>query len=187
MLYQTLEDRGNPDYIEANAPFHCNWRNAWLGAGYYFWDTFIENAHWWGRTRYGASYIICRGTCDFSAQNCFDLVGDTEHMQDFSAAIDFLKERKKIDKETTVATVITFLKSKVGFSYEAIRVYGIQSISSFKEEYEQYVHRLPFELSKAQYLDYKPAIQLCLFKSAGLNLRDLRIEFPDEYNTDFVV
>lgn len=187
LLYQTLEDRGNPDHIEANAPFHCNWKNAWLGDGYYFWDTFIENAHWWGSTRYGTSYVICRGICDFSSHNCFDLVGDTEHMQDFSAVIDLLKERKKIDGKTTVATVITFLKNKVGFSFEAIRVYGIQSISSYKSEYERYVHRLPFELNKVQYLDYKPAIQLCLFKSKSLNLRDLRIEFPDEYNVDFVV
>ena len=74
-----------------------------------------------------------------------------------------------------------------GFNYQAIRAYGIKSISEYKEEYQKYRHRLIFELSKPQYLDYKPAIQLCIFKKNGLNLRNIKIEFPDEYNLDYIV
>jgi len=37
IIYQTLEDRGNPDEIERNGPFSCNWNNSWLGTGCYFW------------------------------------------------------------------------------------------------------------------------------------------------------
>lgn len=187
-LYQTLEDRGNPDYIEANAPFLCKWRNTWLGEGYYFWDTFIENAHWWGEVRYGNTYVICKATCDYDPLNCFDLVGDTEHMLDFNKTIEFLRSQKLINDDTTVARVLEFLKTKTGsFNYEAIRVYGIKSISEHKEAYKKYRHRLIFELSKPQYLDYKPAIQICLFKKNSLNLRDIKIEYPDEYNAEAVI
>ena len=187
-VYQTLEDRGNPDEIEQNAPFPCHWENTWLGDGYYFWDTFIENAHWWGNVRYKNNYVICSFSCDFDTTTCFDLVGDTEHMLDFSNSIDFLKQQKLIDVNTTVSRVLALLKSKIkGFNYQAIRVYGVKSISDFKQDFEKYRHRLIFELSKPQYLDYKPAIQICIFDKKGLNLRNTKIEFPDEYNLDFLV
>ena len=187
-LYQTLKDKGNPDYIEQNAPFKCNWGNAWLGEGYYFWDTFIENAHWWGKVRHGQSYIICKAECDFSTELCFDLVGDTEHMLDFDESIKLMKSKKIINKNTTVSRIINFLREKVPhFTFQAIRVYGIKSISDHNEEYKKYKHRLIFEISKPQYLDYKPAIQICLFKKNSLNIRNFKIEFPDEYNPDFII
>lgn len=187
-LYQTLKDKNGPDYIEDNAPFKCKWENAWLGEGYYFWDTFIENAHWWGKVRHGQSYVICKAECDFDIDLCYDLVGNTEHMLDFDKSIQLMKSQKLFDKNTTVSRIINFLQKKVaGFRFEAIRVYGIKSISEHREEYEKYKHRLIFEVSKPQYLDYKPAIQLCLFNKNSLNLRNLKIEFPDEYNSDYVI
>lgn len=187
ILYQTLNDRGNPEYVIENAPFPCNWNNTWLGEGYYFWDTFIENAHWWGEVRHKNKYIICKTTCEFDTNKCFDLVGDTEHMLDFSKSIELLKREKLITSETTVARVLNFIKTKIGFDYQAIRVYGIKSISEHKEEYQKYRHRLLFELSKPQFLDYKPAIQICIFEKNGLNRSNLTIEYPDEYNVDYVI
>ena len=49
--YQTLENRNNPDQIEEQGPFLCNRKSAWLGEGYYFWDSFIEKCPlvWTGR------------------------------------------------------------------------------------------------------------------------------------------
>ena len=186
-LYQTLEDRGNPDEIEENAPFPCRSQNAWLGKGYYFWDTFIENAHWWGEVRYKDSYVICQALCDFDTNTCYDLVGDTDHMLDFSESIEFLRRHKLVKKDTTVTRILELIRTKLtGFNYEAIRVYGINSISDIKDEYKKYRHTLFFELSKRQYLDYKPAIQICIFKQNGLNLRELKIEYPDEYNFDYL-
>ena len=44
-----------------------------------------------------------------------------------------------------------------------------------------------FELSKPQYLDYKPAIQICIYEKTGLNLRDTKIVYPDAYNLDYLV
>ena len=51
-LYQTLEDRSNIDYVEENGPFICRRNSAWLGIGYYYWDTFVDNAHLWGEKIY---------------------------------------------------------------------------------------------------------------------------------------
>lgn len=189
VLYQTLKDKGNPEYVLENAPFSCNWDNTWLGEGFYFWDTFVENAHWWGEVRHKNKYIICQTICDFNTDKCFDLVGDTDHMSDFSNSIEFLKDQNiiTITPETTVARVLEFIKTKIGFDYEAIRVYGIKSISEYKEEYQKYRFRLIFELSRPQFLDYKPAIQICIFEKNGLNRRDLTIIYPDEYNLDYVI
>ncbi|MCT3721322.1 hypothetical protein [Elizabethkingia anophelis] len=185
VLYQTLKDKGNIDHVESNGPFICKWDNAWLGVGYYFWDSFIENAHWWGDVRHGNSYIICRAECDFSSDDCFDLVGDTDHMHEFSQSLEFLKSQGLVTEKTTVSRIINFLKEKVpGFNFQAIRAYGIKSIADHRDKY---THRLVFESTKEQYLDYKPAIQLCIFKNTGLNLRNFKIEYPDEYNPDFMV
>lgn len=189
VLYQTLKDKGNPEYVLENGPFPCNWDNTWLGEGFYFWDTFVENAHWWGEVRHKNKYMICQTICDFDTEKCFDLVGDTDHMTDFSNSIEFLKDQNiiNITQETTVARILEFIKTKIGFDYEAIRVYGIKSISEYKEEYQKYRFRLIFEILKPQFLDYKPAIQICIFKKNGLNRRDLTIIYPDEYNLDYVI
>ena len=37
--YHTLEDRGNPKEILESGPKQCFRADAWLGHGYYFWDT----------------------------------------------------------------------------------------------------------------------------------------------------
>ncbi len=179
-LYQTLEDRGNPEEIRNNAPFLCRRKTAWLGKGYYFWDTFIKNAHWWGRTSYREhNYVICRVSCDFDNKRCLDLVGNTSHMLDFEKVFKILKEHGMVTKETTVARVLEFLKQKTDFSYEAIRVLGINSIS---DKNNKDTYRLKFRESHRQYLDYKPPIQICVFQRKGLNLRNATIEYPDEYN-----
>jgi hypothetical protein len=47
-VFQTLENRGtNQTHLEQGGPYICHWENSWLGDGFYFWDTFLENAHWW--------------------------------------------------------------------------------------------------------------------------------------------
>lgn len=186
-IYQTLQDRDNPDYIENNAPFKCKKKNAWLSIGYYFWDTFIENAHWWGKFSYNNSYVICEFKCNFNSHKCFDLVGETEHMLEFENAIKFLKNKKLVNNDTTVSRIISFLRKSIGFEYEAIRAYGVNSISNKKEENKNYIFQIPFVKNGYQYLDYKPLIQICILKKNGLNLREGRIVYPDKYIDDYVI
>lgn len=59
-VYQTLDDRGNPEEIENHGPYECRGGNSWLGPGFYFWDTHIQLGHWWGDTVYGNSYVVCK-------------------------------------------------------------------------------------------------------------------------------
>jgi len=186
-LFQTLKDKNNIEFVKENGPFECKWENTWLGDGYYFWDTFVENAHWWGKTRHKDGYIICRAYCDYDNETCFDLVGDTDHLIEFDECVKLLKELNLFNEKTKVARVVEFLKSIPDIKYQAIRVYGVNSISNHKKEYEEYRSRMTFEDGKAQYLDYKPAIQMCLFKKNSLNLRNLEIEYPEECKSGYAV
>jgi len=187
VVYQTLEDRGTDlDKLEANGPYPCNWPNTWLGLGYYFWDSFIKNAHWWGQEirNYPNGYIICEAICDFNDSDCCDLVGNTEHLKLFHDAYEFLKQKGLADSKTTVGRVIQYLKEDVKtFKYSATRALGFRS----KNFHSKFSFTLPFEESKPAYLDFTPAIQICFYSKTSLNLRDYKIKYPPEYSEDYLV
>ena len=186
VIYQTLEDRANPDKIEKDGPFPCNWDNTWLGDGYYFWDTFIENAHWWGAEvrNYKNGYIVCKAFCDFNDGDCFDLVGNTEHLILFTNTYNFLKSKGLANENAKVKRIIEYLKTNTkGFNYQAVRAYGLKS----KNIHSVFNLGLYFEDNKPQYLDLKPAIQICFYKKDSLNLRNYQIVYPDEYIEGYVI
>lgn len=94
IIYQTVEDRENPDYVEQHGPFICTNKNAWLGEGYYFWDTIIELAHWWGNLCYKDSgYIICQSACDDKLEKVFDLVGRPEHLIEMKRCSEIITKK----------------------------------------------------------------------------------------------
>ncbi len=181
-LYQTLEDRGNPDEVISDGPFPCNWPNTWLGDGYYFWDHFLLNAKWWGSHRYQNNCIICKATCEYNTDRCFDLVGTTEHLEQFKDTVDYLRANNLISQNTTVRRILNFLRlTTKSFKYEAIRVYGVNSISPNTEVGKLFANRLFFEIPRPQYLDLTPAIQICLYKKDALDLNNFTIVYPDRY------
>ena len=177
-LYHTLENRNNAEEILMNGPFLCNDKDSWLGDGYYFWDTFIENAHWWGRNRLKCNngYIICQAICDFDENNCLDLVGNTKHIEMFSKSYAFLVKKGIASKKTTVKTIIDFLrKNNSEFKFEAIRINGLGS----KSINSRFSLTLNFvENRHHHYFDLKPPYQICLFDKRSLNLRNFKIIFP---------
>jgi hypothetical protein len=185
-IYQTLEDRNNPDQIEADGPFKCKSRNAWLGFGYYFWESFIDNAHWWGKEcgNYEGGYVICKAKYDFNEELCFNLIDNPEHIKDFKDTIELIKEKGLFNKRTTVSRIISYLKDTLKiFNYEATRVFGIHS----KNKSSEYSFTLPFKPAGNQYLDLTPAIQICFYSKQSLSLRNYHIIFPDEYIEEFVI
>jgi len=184
-IYQTLKDKENPDEIERDGPFLCRWENSWLGDGYYFWDYFIENAHWWDRSHCANTYIICEAIVDLNDTNCFDLVGNTRHLMDFGDSVDFMKSKGLITRKTTVSRVLEFMKENNLFlEYKVVRAYGINS----KSKDYQPNYRIIFEPNKPfQYLPYKPEIQICLLKFDKINFRDYKIVYPDEYIDGYLV
>lgn len=186
-VFQTLEDRGTDlGKLESNGPYPCRWENSWLGDGYYFWDTFIENAHWWGEEIrcYPNGYIICKAVCDFNDTECFDLVGNTEHLELFYDTFEFLKSKGLANEGTRVKRIIEYLRNSVKiFKFSAIRVYGIRS----KDYRSRFSYTQIFEKNKSQYLDVKPAIQICFYSKTSLNLRDFKIVYPEEYIEGYAV
>lgn len=119
--YQTLENRNNKEVVESEGPFECTRSNAWLGNGYYFWDTEIDWAHDWGKKGYKGSYFI--GECQLSLSKCFDLVGNMAHLKDFREVYDVVLNSHlgKDPKNLIVPNIIALLKKKTNFSYTSIR------------------------------------------------------------------
>jgi hypothetical protein len=187
--YQTLENR-DIHKIERDGPFPCNGKNAWLGKGYYFWDSFIENAHWWGieGACYRKGYVICESTFELDDNKCFNLVDNPNHLNQFNKTKQILKEKNLYEEgKTTVARVINYFKDINVFKFEAIRVFGINS----KGFYSSYSNRTILVYKKGkktlQYLDSTPAIQINFFKKESLNRKGFKIIFPPEYSDDYLV
>lgn len=187
IVYQTLEDRFTDlDKLENEGPYPCKWENSWLGDGYYFWDTFIENAHWWGREirKYTNGYIICEAICDFNDERCCDLVGNTDHLSQLVRSYEEMVKNGLADESTKVRRIIEHLRTSVKtFNFEAVRAYGIKS-KSYNSRFSFIRY---FEDKEHAFMDFKPAYQICFYSKRALNLRNYRIVFPENYSQDEVV
>lgn len=186
-IFQTLKDYQNPDEILRDGPFICKWDNSWLGIGYYFWETFLTNAHWWGKSHLKGSYVICEAEYEFDDEKIFDISGgNTQHTADFDSYLTILKRQGFIkEKVTTVSRVFQFIRTHIkSFNYEATRAYGINSIG--ENLYPEHINRIFFESHLNAYLDLKPAVQICFYKKQTLKLNNYHIIYPDEYVDQYV-
>lgn len=134
-IYQTLEDRGNYDEVESHGPFFCSKtdkngnhksgaREPWLGEGYYFWDTFISDAHWWGNSIYskkGRDYIICETTYDQHSPLLFDTVSDPSLLYELIDCAKIIQKKWNMNK-VSVPLIMDYLRGREDFKYKAIRV-----------------------------------------------------------------
>jgi len=120
--FQTVEDRDNPDEVEAIGPFICRRANAWLGEGYYFWDTNIDWAHEWGQRGYLNNYIICQAQVTID-ENCFDLVGNLRHQRELLEIIKVFKESGLLTGKGNIylGQLIQLMKNQGIFGYTCIR------------------------------------------------------------------
>ncbi len=176
-VYQTLTDRGNPDQIEAEGPFCCNMGRAWLGQGYYFWEYFIDNAHWWGKEKLKTAYVICQATY-VRDEKCLDLVDNPEHLILFRECIKIMAEQGLYKEgRTMVGRVIEYLRRIGKFPFEAIRVFGTGS----RRQQSEYNKTIKFNIQHSAFLDLCPPIQICFYSKNALNLCDYKIVYPEEY------
>lgn len=174
-VYQTLENRNTDiNLLESKGPYPCTWENSWLGDGYYFWDHFIENAHWWGKEvrAFNNGYIICKAICDFDQSDCLDLVGNPIHLEKLYDAFLLMQSNGFVDDSTTTKRVIDYLQNDLKvMRFSAVRVLGLNS----KDYYSHFNYTLLFESDKAAYLDFKPPYQICFFDKKSLNLRSYKV------------
>jgi len=120
-IYQTLEDRGNDEEIESHGPYKClshtgngllkkGVKEPWLGEGYYFWDTRIEDAYWWGNVVYSRTgYVVCQTTYDQYSPMLFDMVGRVDHYEEFIKCAAYIKTQRNLERISFPA-VLAFLK-----------------------------------------------------------------------------
>lgn len=133
-IYQTLEDRQNYEEIEKHGPYFCHAQHAngvlksnvkepWLGEGYYFWDTRIADARWWGNTVYSKKgYIICHTTYDQHSPLLYDLVGDVKLFDEFIKCAELIKIQRNTET-IKFPVVLAYLRKLPRFEYKAIRVW----------------------------------------------------------------
>lgn len=182
-IFQTLADRGNPQEIIENGPYRCT-KSPWLGEGYYFWDTFIELAHWWGEQGYHGKYVITKMDIGFNPDEILDLVGNTEQIQMFYDYASLLS-KTLATTEITVGQVIEHMKAHTSFPYKAIRVEGRRSLGYFSFPYLK--HQLVFKLYNKPYADFLPAIQICFVDKSILDKYQLSIVYPDFYMDNYSI
>lgn len=170
-IYQTLEDRQNYEDVEEHGPYFCYARYAngnpksgvkepWLGEGYYFWDTRIADARWWGDTVYSKKgYIICHTKYDQHSPLLFDLVGDVKQFDDFVKCAELIKAERH-EEAVSFPVALAYMKKLPIFDYKAIRVWP------HPQTFEKTAVRFPGDklvLGKAD------KIQICFFDKTLLN------------------
>lgn len=174
-VYQTIEDRNNPDEVEANGPILGEYK-PWLGVGYYFWDGFIDNAHWWGEAHVKKEYMICKAYIEVDDNYLLDLHGNPEHMQFFSKTLQ-LVERELNKTDLTVSQAIAYLRKKSkSFIYKVIRAES-PNCGSPTETY-------PFVSWHSSKLNLIKPIQVCV--SDKNYIFDYSVIYPDCYNQDWL-
>jgi len=171
--YQTLEDTDNIDAIEMDGPFKCTRTDAWLGPGYYFWDTNMNWAIGWGESSYnkkGLDYIIAR--CNLDLTNCFDLVGNVQHQFDLVECIKVYKasEKSKTRREPVIPELIEFMKRKGIFTYNSIR-------SSDNPD----TKRVFYVPDRNNFVVVNQRVQVCVIDKRNVLLRPFKVVYPEKY------
>lgn len=170
--------RNNPQDIATNGPFKCLRSDAWLGDGYYFWENYIEHAHWWGLKGCKNNYVICSAQYDNNQYYCFDLIDNYDHL--FFLEEIYIIVKTKTRKPVLVPKLIELLKKEISFDFDAIRAPSLEAIS------DPLV--IKYKSDNRAKIFLRPLNQICFFqKKNRLNLRDFRIVFPPHYVEGYVV
>lgn len=181
VLYQTVKDKGNPQEIITDGPIHCITDDAWLGHGYYFWDTFEKLGHWWGEEKLKQDYMVWKAICDFDSDKCFDLYGEPEHIALFSSLVEvMIKEGIDEIDNITVPEALYYMRDVVGVlsHYHATRAMGALSIAGRNIKY---TCRMPFELEGKPFLDLLPPIQICIYNLTAMKFTNHHVIYPEKY------
>lgn len=185
-LYQTLKDKGNPDQVEQEGPFKCKTSSAWLGQGYYFWDTHDQLGHWWGTTVHSGKYMLCKAVAILD-KSCWDLHGNGKHRLEFEKICEeIIDNRVKTKENLLVHQVIQFFINKGQFKYSSIRALGTGSVGNYTSGDQNLTLRIPFILTNKAVLDVYPPVQICLIEKRALSLKNYHVVFPEEYLDNLV-
>lgn len=187
-IYQTLENRNNHEEILSHGPYICVRSDAWLSEGYYFWDTFIENAHDWGMMSYKeiSKYCIFQGTYYLSNEVCFNLC-EPYFLYTFKKVVDRLVEKKIKSKNMLVAEVIDYMRFEAPDAIEFHEKYLAVKAIGFKyhENKDSSLAHLQFKKKYTNdFLNLHPRVQVAIFQEGIKDINDWQICFPEKFVED---
>lgn len=181
-IYHTVEDTGNADFIEDNAPFKSTSKNCWAGQGYYFWERYIEHAHRWGVIRYKkGKYVICGSFLSYSSEDCFNLL-DLDHLDYLSLLRNLLKGQKGV-QECSLENIVKYSKKNKLFPFTVIRMAEANKDKLSSDD--QNLIELK-DGQRASFLSLKPRIVLFVENLQDATLEDFKVEFPDKYVSGYL-
>lgn len=167
--YQTLKDKDNIDEVESFGPYKCTAKNAWLGHGYYFWDTDIRWAHNWGESKYSKDgYLILECQLDLS-NKCFDIWGSVRCQLDLEESVSVMEEQiEGFDKESvTIPEIIEFMKKQDVFNYNSIRSFDSPNPIVFK-----------FQNNRYEFTVINQRVQICVLNKKEVIKSSPKVIFP---------
>lgn len=164
-IFQAVAKVGDPLERESLGPISCE-ENPWLGNGYYFWDGFLGNAEWWGKTHYKGNYMIFTSSYDAHSDELFDLIGNPEHMECFRVFASTLKKRLGCSS-LKVSLVLEMMKKEGLFPFSAVKAEG-RNKSGSRSNF------LFFDDQGMYYLQPVPKIQLCIINFEHFHIADYK-------------
>lgn len=169
--FQTVAHR-DVEAIPEKAPFKCERLDAWLGHGYYFWDTNIEWAHQWGKQGYKGQYVIT--ACDIDLNNdCLDLVGSVKDRMQLQEAADLLRKHLGPEGEKIVMrSLIELLKDSKKLVIKSIR-------SSHSPSTRNPIY---YNQRKAEHINLADQIQICVIEKKGVILTPIEVVYTQGGN-----
>lgn len=177
--YHTVEDRDNPDYIELEGPFRCERADAWLGHGYYFWDTYEPWAHEWGKNAYRRKgYVVCQAMLNPDVM--YDLFGNVAHQMEFEEAIKLLEADESFQGERPLAAeVILFMKDRGFLLYKSIRAADNPPDRVVEVDFRPPKNTV--QPHNRPHMRIGQRVQICLLEKSELTLQGFSIVFPEKY------
>ena len=167
-LFQTVQDRENPEYVNKNGPFP-GVTSHWLGKGYYFWDNLITRAHWWGDSHCGGKYMICRAYALIDDGSYLDLAGNMLQLQEFKEKYDVIQKMHPT-RTITISFAINKLRKDHLFPYQAVRSLSNECGGDVAVNYVD---------NHPSYLNFSPPMQVCVYPFNCI--KDYHVIFPFKY------
>lgn len=186
-IYQTLKNKNNHKEVLSHGPYLCNRSDAWLSEGYYFWDTFIENAHDWGMLVYKEKkYYIFQAMCYLSNEVCFNLC-EPYFMNIFKEVVEQLSRNRISKKDMLVAEVIDYMRFEAQDVVEFHKKFI--AVKAIGLKYNEIKHIYPTHLQFAErytndFLSLQPRVQIAIFENGFPEVKDWLICYPEELAKD---
>lgn len=178
-IFQSI--KGDPPRTK---PWWCKDSEAWLGCGYYFWEHYIENAHWWGDLWYarkGLDYKIYKSAYENNEDTCFNLVDNYEHKDTLKNAIELMKVERLYNADTTtVGRVIAYLIGINIFKFKATRMQ--HPSRSLDNKFSDSIN-----VDKKRRFDLLPQVQVCFYDMTLIQNGGYSLIFPEQYPTGYLV